>query len=70
MKKWFCALSVSLMTCFPALADIPAEPWPTNPPDKGIIGLISGRVPVLIIGIVLVVASVVLWLTIRAHKAK
>ena len=70
MKKWLCTLVVTLVTCFPALADLPREPWPTNPPDKGPVGLINGRVPILIIAIVLVIASIVLWMAIRAHKAK
>lgn len=70
MKKWLCTLLVSLLTCFPALADLPREPWPKDPPDDGIFGWISGRVPVLIIAVVLLIASVALWMAVRAHKTK
>lgn len=70
MKKWFCVLVVSLTTCFPALADIPRDPYPTNPPKKCPLSLIGGPWPILIIAVVLVAASIILWLAIRAHKEK
>lgn len=70
MKKWFCSLVVSLMVCFPVLADIPVEPRPTKVPDTPGGRCILMRYPILIIAIVLIIASFVLWTAIRAHKAK
>ena len=70
MKKWFCTIIVSLMTCFPALADIPVEPRPTKVPNTPGGKCILMRYPILIVAIILVIASIVLWMAIRAHKAK
>ena len=70
MKKWFCTLAVSMMTCFSALADIPVEPRPTRVPNTPGGKCILMRYPILIIAVVLVIASIVLWMAIRAHKAK
>ena len=70
MKKWICALMVSLLTCFPALADIPVEPRPTKVPNAPGGKCILTYLPVLIIAVVLVIASIVLWMAIRAHRAK
>lgn len=70
MKKWFCVLAVFLTTCYPALADLPREPWPTNSPKKCPLSLIGGTLPIMIIAVVLVAASIILWLAIRAHKEK
>ena len=70
MKKWICMLMTALLTCAPALADIPMEPWPTQKPKLAGSGCILMRHPILLVAVVLVAASIVLWLAIRAHKAK
>ena len=58
------------MTCLPAMADIPVEPRPTKVPNTPGGKCILMRYPILIIAVVLVIASIVLWMAIRAHKAK
>jgi len=70
MKKWFCTFVVSLMANFPALADIPVEPRPTRVPNTPGGKCILIRYPILIVAIILVIASIVLWMAIRAHKVK
>ena len=70
MKRWFCTLAVSLMVCFPALADVPALPMPTEAPAAPGGKSILANYPILIIAIVLVIASIVLWIAIRTHKTK
>ena len=66
MKKWFCALAVSLMACAPALADIPAGPWPDGGSSSGPFSWVL----ILIVAAVVVVASIVLWRVIRKRKGK